>query len=93
MSTVDTDASGRPWGVNILKSWRLGDLWIYDCFPYYTDGGSPPYPGFEPLKIWLHLYCPSAAYEVKYDTVSSFSSKLEITFNDPEEAMIFRLHV
>ena len=84
----DTDADGRLWGVRISRSWRLGDLWIYWCFPYYADHGTPPYPGFEPLKIWINLNCPSAVYEVNYH---NGSPKLEVTFNDEQEAMLFRL--
>jgi hypothetical protein len=77
------------WSVDILKSWKLGDLCIYECYPYYTPRGTyPPYPGFEILKIWLNINCPSAAYEV---TFKNGQSALEVTFNDPEEAMLFRL--
>lgn len=90
MYPLDTDVNGRPWGVRISKSWRLGNLWIYDCFPVYTDGRSPKYPGFEVLKIWVNINCPSAVYEVNYH---NGSSKLEITFNDAGEAMLFRLNV
>jgi hypothetical protein len=86
---LDTDADGRYWGVTISKSWRLNDLWICHCFPHYAEG-HPPYPGFECLKIWLNLYCPSAAYEVIYN---DGSPQLQVTFSDPEEAMLFRLNV
>jgi len=81
---------GETWGVEIRKSWRLGELWILHCFPYNLPNGrgSPPYPGFTILKEWLAVNCKSAAYE----TFSSGSSAvLEVTFNDPEEAMMFRL--
>jgi len=77
------------WSVDILKSWRHGNLWIYECFPYNLPRGSNPlYPGFDVLKIWLNLHCPSAAYEVIF---KNNRSALEVTFNDPEEAMMFRL--
>jgi hypothetical protein len=82
----------NSWLVKIVKSWRLGNLWICDCFPYNVPTPAyPPYPGFEVLKIWLNLNCPTAAYEVKYKNLDSLSAVLEVTFNDPEEAMMFRL--
>jgi len=77
------------WAVDIRSQRRLGELIIYECFPYYQPRDSyPPFPGFECLKIWLNLHCPSAAYEV---TFKNGRSSLEVTFNDPEEAMLFRL--
>ena len=88
MLPLDTDADGRPWGVQISKNWRVGDLWVCWCFPVYTDGMMPPFPGYEPFKIWLNMYCPSAVYEVNYH---NGESKLEVTFNDASEAMLFRL--
>jgi hypothetical protein len=78
----------NEWGVQIAKSWRHGDLWCFWCFPYYTNHSGGPYPGFEYLKIWLNMNCPSAAYEVNYN---NGEPKLEVTFNDPEEAILFRM--
>ena len=89
MLELGTDANnGRPWSVKIYRSWRLGDLWVYNCFPYYTDGRNPPYPGFMVLRAWLTRNCPSAAHE---SMLRDGSSCLEVTFNDAEEAMMFRL--
>jgi hypothetical protein len=80
------------WAVKIVKSWRLNDLWICDCFPYNLPRGSyPPYPGFDVLKIWLNMNCPSATYEVKNKNPDSFGAVLEVTFNNEEEAMMFIL--
>jgi hypothetical protein len=90
-----TDADGRAFGIDIVASRRLGDLWIYYCFPYYMPKGesSPPYPGFECLKIWLTLNFPSAAYDVttKHPATKQNWATLEVTFNNQEEAMLFRL--
>lgn len=94
------DADGREFGIDIVGSRQLGELWIYYCFPYYQPRGSiPPYPGFEALKIWLNLNFPSSAYEVttmRWPKETPPNSKkswatLEVTFSDPEEAMLFRL--
>lgn len=90
------DADGREFGIDIIGFRQLGELWIYYCFPYYQPRGSiPPYPGFEALKIWLNLNFPSVAYEVVTKGKPSEAKKawavLEVTFNDPEEAMLFRL--
>jgi len=76
------------WGVQITKSWRHGSLWCFWCFPYFIDPAPVPYPGFEYLKIWLNMNCPSAVYEVRYN---NGSPKLEVTFNDEEEALLFRM--
>ena len=82
----------NDWSVEIVKSWRLNDLWICDCFPYNLPRGCyPPLPGFDILKIWLNMNCPSAAYEVRYRNTESLSAVLEVTFNDEEEAMMFIL--
>lgn len=88
MSPLDTDANNRAWGVYISKNWRLGDLWIFHCFPAYLDGQSPKYPGFDVFKLWININCPSAVHQVRY---LDGSSKLEVTFNNAEEAMLFRL--
>lgn len=90
------DADGREFGIDIVASKQLGELWIYYCFPYYIPRGSlPPYPGFEALKIWLNLNFPSVAYEVvtkgKLGEAKKAWAVLEVTFNDHEEAMLFRL--
>jgi hypothetical protein len=44
------------------------------------------------LKDWLDANCTSARYEVKfYPPPHSFGSYLEVVFDDPEEAMMFRI--
>ena len=90
------DADGREFGIDIVGSRQLGELCIYYCFPYYIPKGStPPYPGFECLRIWLNLNFSSVAHEVVTKGVPSDTKKswatLEVTFSDPEEAMLFRL--
>ncbi len=82
----------NSWSVKIVKSWRLDDLWMCDCFPYNVPTPAyPPYPGFDVLKIWLDTNCPSMTYEVKYKNTESLSAVLEVAFVDEEEAMMFIL--
>jgi hypothetical protein len=90
MYPLDTDVNDRPWGVRVDRVWRLGELWICHCLPEYTDGFTPRFPGFDVLKIWLNMHCPSVAYEVLYNNGMPL---LQVTFNDPGEAILFRLNV
>ena len=81
----DTD---RPWGIELYKDWRMGDIWAFHAIAKFTDGDTPPYPGHSVLETWLDDHYKSVVYE---RTLKDGSSRLEITFNDLEEGFLFKL--
>ncbi len=82
----------ESWSVHIRRSVNLGHSWKFECFAYHDKIKYPPFPGHSVLKDWLDTNCPSAHYEVKFaPPPESFSSYLEVVFDDPEEAMMFRM--
>ena len=74
---------------------------------YLPRGSFPPYPGFDCLEIWLtqHLNNPNVNWRTTTwnqlntenfmlsprSTMCGPWSAMEVTFDDPEEAMLFRL--
>jgi hypothetical protein len=78
----------RPWSVEVYKDWRMGDLWIFHAIAKFTDGLNPPYPGHAVLESWLDDHYKSVVYE---RTLKDGSSRLEITFNNSEEGLLFKL--
>ncbi len=82
----------ESWAVHFHRSVNLGHSWKFECFAYHDKITDPPYPGHSVLKAWLDANCTSARYEVKfYPPPQSFGSYLEVVFDDPEEAMMFRI--
>lgn len=89
MQNLETAEADRPWRAKIYKDWRLGLLWCFHAFPEYTDGQMPPYPGFNILESWLSANFPqSVAYERR---MLDGRSVLEITFNNEQDGMLFKL--
>lgn len=89
MQELNDREACRPWRALIYKDWRLGELWCFHAFAEYTDGQLPPYPGHAVLEEWLDSNFPQAvAYERKQ--IGSVSV-LEITFNNEQDGMLFKL--
>lgn len=81
--------SKRPWRPRVYKDWQYGALWCFHAFAEYTDGAMPLYPGHSILEEWLDSnFSQSVAYERRIVGDRSF---LEITFNNHEDRMLFKL--
>jgi len=89
MHNLKDRKSQRPWRATIRKDWRYGALWCFHAFAEYTDGQMPPYPGHAVLEEWLDANFPqSVAYDRR---VIHGNSVLEITFNNEEDGILFKL--
>lgn len=89
MQELEDLESKRPWRARISKDWKYGSLWCFHAFAEYTDGRLPPYPGHAVLEEWLDANFPqSVAYERR---VIGSNSILEISFNNHEDGMLFKL--